>query len=94
MSKVSLREQAYKHLQQKILSGSLQAGSVVSELSLAKEMGLGRTPVREAHVEFADKHLDDELRGSDVQRVEDLSTCHGAHPCVFSSRLQTAAVFF
>ncbi len=48
MTKTSLRDQAYKYLREKILTGSLQTGSMVSELSLSKEIGIGRTPVREA----------------------------------------------
>lgn len=48
MSRVSLRKQAYTQVKQKILTGELPAGSVVSELSLSKEIDIGRTPVREA----------------------------------------------
>ncbi|MEW6305050.1 MAG: GntR family transcriptional regulator [Verrucomicrobiota bacterium] len=44
----SLRRQAYEHIQQKILSGELTGGRVVSELSLAREIGISRTPVRDA----------------------------------------------
>jgi DNA-binding GntR family transcriptional regulator len=43
-----LRRQAYSHIHRKILSGELPAGHQVSELSLAKEIGMSRTPVREA----------------------------------------------
>jgi DNA-binding GntR family transcriptional regulator len=43
-----LREQAYKHIHGKLLSGELPAGQVVSEHSLAREIGISRTPVREA----------------------------------------------
>lgn len=48
MSSTHLRQQAYDYLQRRILSGALAAGSQVSELSLAKEIGISRTPVREA----------------------------------------------
>ena len=44
----SMRQRAYDHLQRKLLSGELAAGSVVSEQSLATEIGMSRTPVREA----------------------------------------------
>ncbi len=44
----SLRKQAYDHLQRKILAGELTAGTVVSEQSIASEIGMSRTPVREA----------------------------------------------
>lgn len=48
MSANHLRQQAYDYIQGKIVSGRLAAGSQVSELSLAKEIGASRTPVREA----------------------------------------------
>ncbi|MBL9117246.1 MAG: GntR family transcriptional regulator [Verrucomicrobiaceae bacterium] len=47
-STISLRQQAYDHLQRKLISGELRSGSVVSEQSLAEEIGVSRTPVREA----------------------------------------------
>ena len=43
-----LRDQAYKHIHGKLLAGELPAGQVISEHSLAKEIGISRTPVREA----------------------------------------------
>ncbi len=45
---LSIREQAYLHIQKLLLSGKLEAGSSVSEQKLAKELGSSRTPVREA----------------------------------------------
>lgn len=44
----SLKLRAYRHIQSLILSGRLAAGEAVSELSVAKEIGISRTPVREA----------------------------------------------
>jgi len=43
-----LAQQAYIHIQQAIVDGTLQAGSVVSEASLARELGISRTPVGKA----------------------------------------------
>ncbi|MBL8797093.1 MAG: GntR family transcriptional regulator [Planctomycetia bacterium] len=48
MSSTHLRQRAYDYLHERILSGALVAGSQVSELSLAREIGISRTPVREA----------------------------------------------
>src|SRR5882724_5280735 len=48
MSSDPLREHAYKHIHGKLLAGELPAGQVVSEHSLAREIGISRTPVREA----------------------------------------------
>ncbi len=45
---VPLRQRAYEHVQAMILSGQLKPGSVVSEQSIATELGMSRTPVREA----------------------------------------------
>lgn len=51
----SLSEKAYHHIQRKLLSGEWAAGDVLSELSVAQEMGISRTPVREAF-----RHLEQE----------------------------------
>lgn len=48
MSANPLRQQAYEFIQEKIVSGRLATGCQVSELSLAKQIGISRTPVREA----------------------------------------------
>src|SRR5580658_1370278 len=45
---VLMRDQAYLYIQRKILAGDLQAGKAVSELTIAKELGSSRTPIREA----------------------------------------------
>jgi DNA-binding GntR family transcriptional regulator len=44
----SARERAYFHIQQKIAGRELSAGSAISEVALAAELGLSRTPVHEA----------------------------------------------
>lgn len=48
MTQSSLTHRAYLLLQERILSGDLAPGSLVSESRLAKEMGISRTPVGEA----------------------------------------------
>ena len=50
---VSAREKAYRHIQQLIANGTLEAGASISELSLAKELGSSRTPIREAMNQLA-----------------------------------------
>jgi DNA-binding GntR family transcriptional regulator len=54
---LSIRERAYLHIQRLLLSGQLEAGSSVSELLLAKELGSSRTPVREAMNQLAAEGL-------------------------------------
>jgi DNA-binding GntR family transcriptional regulator len=44
----SMRVKAYLHIQRKIAAGELPAGSALSELALAKDLGSSRTPIREA----------------------------------------------
>lgn len=44
----SVRRRAYLLIQKKIASGELKAGSLISEIALARELGSSRTPVREA----------------------------------------------
>ncbi|TWT91060.1 putative HTH-type transcriptional regulator YdfH [Pseudobythopirellula maris] len=41
-------QQAYTHLHERIATGTLEPGAVVSEASLAKELGISRTPIGEA----------------------------------------------
>jgi DNA-binding GntR family transcriptional regulator len=50
---VNLRERAYQHIRQKLLVGDIAAGQRLSEVSLAKEIGVSRTPVREAVSQLA-----------------------------------------
>lgn len=44
----SVRRRAYLLIQKKIASGELKAGSLISEIALARELGSSRTPIREA----------------------------------------------
>jgi DNA-binding GntR family transcriptional regulator len=41
-------QKAYIHIQKKLAAGELRAGQAISELSLAKQLGISRTPIREA----------------------------------------------
>jgi DNA-binding GntR family transcriptional regulator len=45
---LSARQKAYLHIQREVASGQLKAGTAISEVSLAKELGSSRTPIREA----------------------------------------------
>ena len=49
----SIREKAYLYIQQLVARGTLSAGSGISELQLAKDLGSSRTPVREAMNQLA-----------------------------------------
>ncbi len=54
MSKV---EEAYSLIEEKIITMALAPGELLSENELAKELGLGRTPVREALQQLARDYL-------------------------------------
>jgi DNA-binding GntR family transcriptional regulator len=49
----SKRESAYLHIRRKIASGEVRGGHAISELSLAKQLGISRTPIREALAKLA-----------------------------------------
>ena len=44
----SATEQAYRHVKSRVLDGSLPGGSMTSEGEIAEQLGVSRTPVREA----------------------------------------------
>jgi len=55
----SLAEQAYGRIRRMICTAELEPGAVVSESGLCEQLGLGRTPVREALRALASEHLID-----------------------------------
>lgn len=66
-----MRERAYKFIQRKISGRELTAGAPVSELSIANELGISRTPTREAIRQLAAEGLLEEIpgRGAYVPRL-------------------------
>ena len=48
---------AYERLRESILSGQMAPGEIYNEMALAKEMGVSRTPVREALLELSSQGL-------------------------------------
>lgn len=45
---ISLADQVFEHLENDILSGKYQRGEVLTESKLSSELGVSRTPIREA----------------------------------------------
>ena len=45
---ISIADQIFDQLERDILSGKYARGEVLSELGLSKQLGVSRTPVREA----------------------------------------------
>ncbi|SMP40374.1 GntR family transcriptional regulator [Anoxynatronum buryatiense] len=53
--KLPLKEQAYHHLKDQIIKCQLMPGSLLSENDIALEMGISRTPVREAILRLSEE---------------------------------------
>ena len=54
---VSLSDQVFEHLESDILSGRYQRGDIITELQLCSELGVSRTPIREALRRLFQEHL-------------------------------------
>lgn len=54
---VSLADQVYEHLETDILSGKYERGEILTESKLCAEMGVSRTPVREALNRLEQEHI-------------------------------------
>ena len=54
---VSLADQIFDRLENDILTGVYQRGSVLTELSLSEDLGVSRTPIREAVRRLEQEHL-------------------------------------
>lgn len=72
MSSLSQKERAYTHIREKMLLGDLRAGARLSEVMLAKEIGISRTPVREAMNQLESEGLIEQIPrfGSFVRKLE------------------------
>ncbi|MBS1858096.1 MAG: GntR family transcriptional regulator [Acidobacteria bacterium] len=67
----NLRAKAYQHIRTKLFSGEVAPGEILSEENLSSEIGISRTPVREAMGQLvAEGFLDREAgRGTSVRRL-------------------------
>ncbi|MFO0866697.1 MAG: GntR family transcriptional regulator [Gemmataceae bacterium] len=70
VQRVSLVETAYENILEAILSGRLKAGDEVSEVSLAAELNISRTPVAHAMQKLAAAGLIDRLAGKPPRVAE------------------------
>jgi DNA-binding GntR family transcriptional regulator len=78
IDRVPLRERVYYLIQQAIVSGELQPGQRVRDIDLASQLGVSRTPVREALQRLGDEGLVEMLPGAltrivllDMQAAQD-----------------------
>ena len=57
---ISLADQVFEHLETDILSGKYQKGETLTESKLSLELGVSRTPIREALRRLEQEHLIEE----------------------------------
>ncbi len=57
---VSLADQVFEHLENDILSGKYQRGDILTESKLSAELGVSRTPIREALRRLSQEHIIEE----------------------------------
>ena len=64
---ISLADQVFDHLENDILSGKYRRGEILTESKLSAELGVSRTPIREALRRLEQEHiLDESGKGSVV----------------------------
>ncbi len=61
-----MRDVAYHHIQRKVSSRDLRAGAPVSDVAIAKELGISRTPAREAIRQLVSEGLLESVTGRGV----------------------------
>ena len=57
---VSLADQVFERLESDILTGKYQRGEILTEMKLCQELGVSRTPVREALRRLEQEHIIEE----------------------------------
>jgi len=57
---ISLADQVFEHLERDILSGKYSRGEILTESRLSTELGVSRTPIREALRRLEQEHLIEE----------------------------------
>ena len=57
---VSLADQVFEQLESDILTGKYQRGEILTEMKLCEELGVSRTPVREALRRLEQEHIIEE----------------------------------
>ncbi|MBA3272762.1 MAG: GntR family transcriptional regulator, partial [Chthoniobacterales bacterium] len=60
---MSLKDRAYDHIFGKMLGGAMRPGARLSDIHLAREIGVSRTPVREAIIQMETQGLVEQVDG-------------------------------
>lgn len=87
---VSLADQVFERLETDILSGKYERGEVITELRLCAELGVSRTPVREALRRLSQEHLIEESSKGTV--VMGISSKDFQDMCAIRMRVEGLAV--
>lgn len=88
---ISLADQVFEHLENDILSGKYSRGEILTESRLSNEMGVSRTPIREALRRLEQEHLIEESgKGSVVigiteKDLKDIFLIRGKLECMAAS---------
>jgi DNA-binding GntR family transcriptional regulator len=90
ITKPSLAESVYQHILEAILTGTLASGTELSEVTLAAELGVSRTPVHEALLRLATDGLVEHLANR-CDRVARFTTDDIRHIYDMRSILEAAA---
>ncbi len=85
----SLRELALEALRNRIVDGTLKMGQSLSERSLSEELGVSKSPVREALAQLRDEGLVS-IEPQKGARVFTLSESEVAQICDFRQAIETA----
>lgn len=85
----SLRELALVHLRDRIVDGSLKMGQTLSERGISEELGVSKSPVREALAQLRDEGLVS-IEPQKGARVFSLSEVEVAQICDFRQAIETA----
>ena len=54
---ISLAEQVFERLEQEILTGKYQRGEILTEMKMVSDLGVSRTPIREALHRLEQEHI-------------------------------------
>lgn len=85
----SLRELALEHLRDSIIDGTLKMGQVLSERGISEDLGVSKSPVREALAQLRDEGLVS-IEPQKGARVFTLSKSEVAQICDFRQAIETA----
>ena len=86
----SLRELALEHLRNSIIDGTLKMGQTLSERGISEELGVSKSPVREALAQLRDEGLVS-IEPQKGARVFSLTEAEVTQICDFRQAIETAA---